>query len=650
MVKTQQLKVKVYLEDAFTPVNGVKITLIPLHVKDSTTPKNEQQEQISKNGEAIFTLPNNANKFRFEVFDERFYKEAKSNMERTTNSYNDTNNTISLNLLSKPSLYFNGKELYINNGNKVIDYFRAYSGNALSIKEKESLKEQYGYENFVSYKEKENAISYFCLDKGWQKEKDKGAIPEGIYYIDINKSTDNTQSGIRTYNNTWYSLSRTKEGEKQWGKYNIPIYTDKDCTNTLESTTQRDSFYLHGGDKYGNAGGIDLAKEIDSFVASLQRFSNQAKDDKLSIKLLVEYAHILSSTDLQSVDLHREIQIQIANNTPTIKKHRVALTANYTKPDSMSEESFKAQKQQTYWGYKEIAQTEEYNLEEVRIKDITLFQKRQKDYKGKNIEINLKDYDWQHCNKQIIVFAFLDTDRNINAKGEEVLKKPKWRIITWHNPIVNPRVTLFSFSGNSDRIETAMFGYFTKRGSKKHQGIDLFAKIGTKLYAPLDCEVVSIGNSSSYGYTITLKVTESSLEILKIRRAFINYQLQYVTYNNNGSVNEKNSEIEQEKFNKEAKSYYLFYAHLSEVHVKKGDKVVAGQILGLSGTSGNAKGTKAPHLHFEIRDTDNVEKGLTNRINPAYYIECKKLYSEFSEDEKQEQLGVCKTTCKLPKE
>ena len=34
------------------------------------------------------------------------------------------------------------------------------------------------------------------------------------------------------YDNTWYSLSRNKEGAKQWGKYNIPIYTDKDCTNT----------------------------------------------------------------------------------------------------------------------------------------------------------------------------------------------------------------------------------------------------------------------------------------------------------------------------------------------------------------------------------------------------------------------------------
>ena len=70
------------------------------------------------------------------------------------------------------------------------------------------------------------------------------------------RNNDNTQSGIRTYDNTWYSLSRTKEGAKQWGKYNIPIYTDKDCTNTIESTTQREGFYIHGGESYGDNGGI----------------------------------------------------------------------------------------------------------------------------------------------------------------------------------------------------------------------------------------------------------------------------------------------------------------------------------------------------------------------------------------------------------
>ena len=271
-----------------------------------------------------------------------------------------------------------------------------------------------------------------------KKQKDKGAIPEGIYYIDITQSKDDKQSGTREYNNAWYSFSRSKEGEKQWGKYNIPIYTDKDCTNTLESTTQRESFYLHGGESYGNAGGIDLAKEIDSFVASIQRFSNQAlvantiesKDDKLSIKLLVEYTHILSNTDLQSIDLHREIQIQIANNTPTIKKHRVALAANYTKPDSMSEESFKAQKQQTYWVYKELSQTEEYNTDTILLSELQFFKRNNQKHRGEQIEINLIEHQWHNYDKQIIVFAFSPKDILQNESGEEVLKNPKYKIIT----------------------------------------------------------------------------------------------------------------------------------------------------------------------------------------------------------------------------
>lgn len=189
----------------------------------------------------------------------------------------------------------------------MIDYFNAYSGNALSIEEKEELREQYKYENFVSYKDKQNKISYFCLDKEWQKQKDKGAIPEGIYYIDINKSKNDKSSGIRTYDNAWYSLSRNKEGEK-WGKYNIPIYTNKECTNTIESTTQRNNFYIHGGESYGDNGGIDLAKEDTRFFKVLESIKEYYKDileslkdneGRMVVRLGVGYGERKSEIDLR---------------------------------------------------------------------------------------------------------------------------------------------------------------------------------------------------------------------------------------------------------------------------------------------------------------------------------------------------------------
>jgi len=53
------------------------------------------------------------------------------------------------------------------------------------------------------------------------------------------------------------------------------------------------------------------------------------------------------------------------------------------------------------------------------------------------------------------------------------------------------------------------------------------------------------------------------------------------------------------------------YAHLSKIKVKAGQVVTAGELLGLGGATGHARGT---HLHFEVRFRSKP-------INPKYLIE-----------------------------
>lgn len=89
------------------------------------------------------------------------------------------------------------------------------------------------------------------------------------------------------------------------------------------------------------------------------------------------------------------------------------------------------------------------------------------------------------------------------------------------------------------------------------------------------------------------------------------------------------------------KTYYSFYAHLSSVSVKYGEKVQKGNVLGKSGTTGNAcnLATQEEHLHFEYRTSP--KHGDRKQVNPNAILKTK-FYSADPKNKWQANVGVVK--------
>jgi peptidoglycan LD-endopeptidase LytH len=64
--------------------------------------------------------------------------------------------------------------------------------------------------------------------------------------------------------------------------------------------------------------------------------------------------------------------------------------------------------------------------------------------------------------------------------------------------------------------------------------------------------------------------------------------------------------------------YYAAYAHMSRIDLNVGDTVELGQLVGLTGNTGNASTMvgENQHLHLEIRDKPLTGLGLEGRISP----------------------------------
>lgn len=126
---------------------------------------------------------------------------------------------------------------------------------------------------------------------------------------------------------------------------------------------------------------------------------------------------------------------------------------------------------------------------------------------------------------------------------------------------------------------TRKFGYrmfhpILKR-DRPHRGIDIGCAEGTPIYAAADGIIEYSGNNSGYG--LYVKVGHRTRE-----KDF---------------------------------GYTTSYAHMSKIHVKRGQRVKRGDIIGEVGSTGLST---APHLHYEVR-----YKGKAIKPDEYYYVNIK---------------------------
>ena len=64
--------------------------------------------------------------------------------------------------------------------------------------------------------------------------------------------------------------------------------------------------------------------------------------------------------------------------------------------------------------------------------------------------------------------------------------------------------------------------------------------------------------------------------------------------------------------------WQTIYAHLSQVDVREGEQIVAGQVIGITGDSGSAE--DQPHLHIELRMPGAPGAGPRGQLDPLLYV------------------------------
>ena len=120
----------------------------------------------------------------------------------------------------------------------------------------------------------------------------------------------------------------------------------------------------------------------------------------------------------------------------------------------------------------------------------------------------------------------------------------------------------FPVAGKGESAIWSVWGDPRDGGRRKHEGIDIFAKRGTPIIAPVKGYIREVAERGIGGKIIWLRDTE--------------------------------------------RNQSLYFAHLDKFTVKQGTYVQAGDTIGTVGNTGNARTTR-PHLHFGVYRSGAVD-------------------------------------------
>ncbi len=179
----------------------------------------------------------------------------------------------------------------------------------------------------------------------------------------------------------------------------------------------------------------------------------------------------------------------------------------------------------------------------------------------------------------------------------------------WTDPLDKSAIR----SHMNGRHEPSHNGFGNVRGGNYHGGLDLAAPVGANAKAVGDGKVVGVRGSAhdtkSYGLQVIIETK-------------YNYSLG----NKFHDLIRGRFKDFQTKSSMEGKTYFAQYGHLSAADVHVNEAVHEGQVIGQTGTSGNATGLDAigeQHLHFEMRTSNpaGAYNANSNRVNPAPFFQ-----------------------------